>query len=191
MLTLILGGARSGKSRYALQLAGDLTSDCSSPDLLFIATATACDAEMADRIQKHRADRDSTWRTLEEPFDPAAVVRANPSAGVIVVDCITLLLTNHFMEIWSDETERIDDLDLDGINHAIKDLIDAAKESQSSVILVANELGLGLVPETALGRVFRDAAGWANQEIAAHANQVVLMVAGIPLTVKGPGQGVR
>jgi len=174
-----------------LQLAGAVTSGSSSPNLLFIATATACDAEMADRIRKHKADRDIIWRTVEEPLDPAAVVRANPSADVIVVDCITLLLSNHFMEVWSDEAERIDDVDLEGVNRAVKELIDAAKTSPSSVILVANELGLGLVPETALGRVFRDTAGWANQEIAAQADQVVLMVAGIPVIVKGPGQGVR
>jgi len=190
MLIFILGGARSGKSRYALQLASELSRDSPSPELIFIATATACDAEMADRIEKHKADRDSVWRTVEEPLNPAAIVQANSNASVIVVDCITLFLTNHFMKVWSDDAESIGISDLDGINQAVKDLITAAVESPCTVIVVANELGLGLVPETALGRVFRDAAGWANQEIAARADRVVLMVAGIPLTVKEPGNGL-
>jgi adenosylcobinamide kinase/adenosylcobinamide-phosphate guanylyltransferase len=185
MLTFILGGARSGKSRYALNLARELTRDNPSPEMVFIATATACDAEMTDRIQRHRSDRESIWITVEEPMNPAAVVRANSNADVIVVDCITLFLTNHFMELWSDETEHIHELSLEGIRQVVGELIDAAVESPSQVIMVANELGLGLVPETPLGRVFRDAAGWANQEIAANADHVLLMVAGIPLTVKG------
>ena len=187
MLTFILGGARSGKSRYALQLARELVIGCNSPELLFVATATPGDAEMADRIQKHRTDRDSDWKTVEEPLNPADIVRANSSADVIVVDCITLFITNHFMEVWSEDTANIEDIDLRSTNIAVQDLITSAVESPSQVILVANEVGLGLVPETVLGRVFRDAAGWANQEIAAKANQVVLMVAGIPLVVKKSG----
>jgi adenosylcobinamide kinase/adenosylcobinamide-phosphate guanylyltransferase len=163
-LILVLGGARSGKSRFALELFAEAPEP-----RFFIATAEALDGEMAARIEHHRAERDGRWRTLEAPLDPASVL---PEAGgPVVLDCLSLWLTN-LMAAERDhmsETER---------------LLAAIAGHPYPVVLVSNEVGLGLVPETRLGREFRDALGRMNQTVAAHADQVVLMVAGLPLTFK-------
>jgi adenosylcobinamide kinase/adenosylcobinamide-phosphate guanylyltransferase len=164
-LTLVLGGARSGKSRHAEMLIMRAT-----PPWTYVATAQAFDREMRERIGKHRARRSSDWRTLEIPVDIADAVRSD---APLLLDCATLWLSNAMLagrdiEV---ETDR---------------LIAAMREAPGPLVVVSNEVGLGIVPETALGRDFRDAQGILNQRIAAVADYVVFMAAGLPLTLKQP-----
>ncbi len=160
-LTLVLGGARSGKSAYAERLLGAGS---------YIATAEPGDAEMAARIAAHRARRGPQWRTVEAPLELAGAIRA--AAPPILVDCLTLWLANLFA------AGRIPE-------HESEALLAALREAAGPVVLVANEVGLGLVPETALGRAFRDAAGRLNQAVAAAVQRVVFVAAGLPLVLKG------
>ncbi|MET3709684.1 adenosylcobinamide kinase/adenosylcobinamide-phosphate guanylyltransferase [Sphingomonas trueperi] len=163
----VLGGARSGKSRYAQLRAQSLTGD-----LLYIATAQAFDAEMAERIARHRADRGPRWSTLDVPLDLPAAILANAAPGrVLLVDCLTLWTSNLMF------AER----DLDAETEA---LATAVTEAVGPVLLVANEVGLGIVPDNALARRFRDAAGRINQAIAAAAEEVQFIAAGLPLRLK-------
>ncbi|MCH9808192.1 MAG: bifunctional adenosylcobinamide kinase/adenosylcobinamide-phosphate guanylyltransferase [Alphaproteobacteria bacterium] len=167
--TLILGGARSGKSRRALALAEPFDRK------ILIATAQALDHEMKARIAAHRAERDATWQTIEEPLQlQDAIIEAgalHPSNTVIVVDCLTLWLSNlmHAGQPPDKETAS---------------LIQAAGNCTAELILISNELGLGLVPETELGRGFRDCQGRLNQSVAAVADTVEFVVAGIPMKLK-------
>jgi adenosylcobinamide kinase/adenosylcobinamide-phosphate guanylyltransferase len=165
-VTLILGGARSGKSARALALAA------TAPHV-FIATAEALDAEMAERIRLHQAERGPDWGLAEAPLDLAEAIRANAGEGVtLLADCLTLWLSNlmHHQRDPDTETEA---------------LIAALGEVPGSVILVSNEVGMGLAPMNALGRAFRDAQGRLNQRIAAMADHVEFVAAGLPLTLKG------
>ncbi len=164
-LTLILGGARSGKSRHAEALIAAVP-----PPWVYVATATAGDAEMRDRIEVHRARRGSAWRTIEASVDLAAALDAAGPAPVLV-DCLTLWLSNlilgdHPIEARSHELER------------------ALDRRQAASVLVANEVGLGIVPDNALARRFRDAAGLLHQRLAGRADRVVLVAAGLPLVLK-------
>ncbi|HFQ95842.1 MAG TPA: bifunctional adenosylcobinamide kinase/adenosylcobinamide-phosphate guanylyltransferase [Anaerolineae bacterium] len=176
-ITLILGGARSGKSTHAETLARQLGGD----DVLYLATAQALDQEMADRIANHRAQRPAAWRTLEAPLHPGRALRAQrPRASVILVDCITLLVSNLLLaheHAGMEEIERI-------VMAEIDDLLAAARDLDAQLILVSNEVGMGLVPDNALGRAYRDLLGRANQRLAAAADRVIFMVAGLPLMVK-------
>ncbi len=165
-VTLLLGGARSGKSRRALQLA-----EAASPTRTFIATAEPLDDEMASRIAKHQADRGQGWTTREAPIDLVDVLHETVRADhVVLVDCLTLWLSNliHHDRNVDDEVER---------------LLDALR-LPGELILVSNELGLGLVPSTPLGRRFRDQQGWLNQAVAAASDRVEFVAAGLPLTLK-------
>lgn len=168
--TLVLGGARSGKSAFAERLAAK-----SGLERLYLATATPFDAEMAARIARHRVDRAGEgWQTLEEPFDIATVIhREAASTRVMLVDCLTLWL-NNLMFAGRD------------VAAAQAALLEALRQARGPVILVSNEVGLGLVPETALGRDFRDAQGRLNQAVAAQVTEVVFVAAGLPLKLK-PG----
>ena len=164
---LVLGGARSGKSRYAQARAEALDGD-----LVYIATAQPLDDEMEDRIARHRADRGARWSTLDVPLDPTAAIRAQAAPGrVLLVDCLTLWTSNLMF------AER----DLDAETEA---LATAVAEARGPLILVANEVGLGIVPDNALARRFRDAAGRINQSVAAAANEVQFLAAGLPLRLK-------
>lgn len=162
-LILIGGGARSGKSRFALERARREGSR-----LVFIATAEAGDEEMARRIEMHRADRGPDFVTIEAPVELPAAIR-NADFDAIVVDCLTLWLAN------------ILDRDFDA---ATKDLEDAARSSRACVILVTNEVGCGIVPDNALAREFRDRAGFLNQRMAEAAAEVYWMVFGQRLRIK-------
>jgi len=167
---LLLGGARSGKSRYALEQAQVIGGSAA-----VVATARALDGDMAARIARHRAERPARWATLEEPHDmPAACRRAARSHDVVVVDCITVWVSNLM--------ERGDDDAL--VLAAVDDLAKLLRERLVSVILVSNEVGEGVHPPTELGRRFRDLLGLVNQRLAAAADRVTLMVAALPLTVK-------
>lgn len=163
-ITLVLGGARAGKSRYALALLGGG---------LFIATAEAGDAEMAERIAAHRAERGDAWTTLEEPLDLAAVLRRHAGdTRAILVDCLTLWLSNLM--------HRDRDIDVE-----TNEMLAALDQRAGETAFVANEVGLGIVPDNALARRFRDAQGTLNRRVAARADHVVFMAAGLPLTLKG------
>jgi adenosylcobinamide kinase / adenosylcobinamide-phosphate guanylyltransferase len=167
-LILLIGGARSGKSRLALERARALAGE-----LVYVATGEALDAEMAERIARHRAERGARWRTVEAPLDlPQAVARESGGAKVLVVDCLTLWLSNLMLR------ER-------DIAAATTDLLAALASRQNTVLLVSNEVGMGIVPENALARRFRDEAGRLNQAAATVADEVVLVCAGLSLRVKG------
>lgn len=166
-LLFVLGGARSGKSRYALNRAEALPGA-----LLFVATAQALDKEMDSRIARHREERGPRWRTIEEPLDLATVVRAESTADrVLLIDCLTLWASNLLLA----------DRDIDAATVA---LVRALGEAQGPVILVANEVGLGIVPDNALARRFRDVAGIINQAVAACVNEAAFMAAGLPMRLK-------
>lgn len=166
--TLILGGARSGKSRRALNLA-----ESHGPNRAFIATAEALDAEMADRITRHQEERSEGWQTIEAPLDlPGALAEAPPLTDICLIDCLTLWLSN-LMHHGRD------------VEAATTALGDALITASMPVILVSNEVGLGLVPETPLGRAFRDAQGRLNQTMADQCDRVEFIAAGLPLTLKG------
>lgn len=165
-LTFVLGGARSGKSHYAEQLV-----EAHPAPWTYIATAQALDAEMVERIAHHRARRDAAWQTLDAPLALAAALDGLPEGRPLLVDCLTLWLTNIML------AGR--DVDAESLH-----LAEALARPRGPWVVVANEVGLGIVPENALARRFRDAAGRLNQMIAARADHVSLMVAGLPLKVK-------
>jgi adenosylcobinamide kinase / adenosylcobinamide-phosphate guanylyltransferase len=167
LVTLVLGGARSGKSRYAERLIEHAAASGT-----YCATAEAGDAEMAERIAAHRARRGPFWRTVETPLAlaPAIAAAAAPERPVLV-DCLTLWLSNLLIAGGQPDAD-------------VGVLCRALHEAVGPVVLVSNEVGMGLVPETPLGRHFRDAAGRLNQEVAALADRVVFVTAGLPLMLK-------
>jgi adenosylcobinamide kinase / adenosylcobinamide-phosphate guanylyltransferase len=166
-LTLVLGGARSGKSRYAEGLI-----EAAAPAGIYCATAEPGDDEMRERIALHRARRGAFWRTIEAPIDlTGATAQASPEHPLLI-DCLTIWLSNLLLAGRS-------------LDQEFATLRAALRDAAGPAVLVANEVGLGLVPETPLGRRFRDAAGRLNQEIAAIADRVVFLAAGLPLMLKG------
>jgi adenosylcobinamide kinase/adenosylcobinamide-phosphate guanylyltransferase len=167
-VSLILGGARSGKSRYAEGLVEAHSGPC-----VYLATAEAGDGEMAARIAAHQARRSARWITVEESFDLCGALKAAAGADrAVLVDCLTLWLSNLMAADRDVEAES-------------RRLVECLAALDGPVVLVSNEVGQGIVPENALARAFRDQAGWLNQAAAAAADQVVYMVAGLPLVVKG------
>ena len=176
-LTLILGGARSGKSTHAQQLARERGGD----DVLFVATAQALDDEMAARIAAHRAGRPAAWRTLEAPRHVGeAILQAGPCA-VVLVDCLTLLVSNAVLVL--PESASAAEAEAAALAE-VEELIAAYRHGTASWIVISNEVGLGLVPPYPVGRAYRDALGRANQRLSAEADEVLFMVAGIPMKVK-------
>jgi adenosylcobinamide kinase/adenosylcobinamide-phosphate guanylyltransferase len=169
-ITLVLGGARSGKSRYAENLIAALPPPW-QPPWTYLATAEAGDAEMAARIAAHRARRGPQWRTVEAPHDLTAVLRSCPAMPVLI-DCLTLWLSNLML------AEADIDVEIDRLEQTLA-------SASAPAILVANEVGSGIVPDNPLGRRFRDLQGVLNQRMAARADRVVLVVAGLPLAIKG------
>jgi adenosylcobinamide kinase/adenosylcobinamide-phosphate guanylyltransferase len=174
MLTLVLGGARSGKSSYAQSLVADRRA-------IYLATARRNgDREMRARISRHRGDRPEQWITLEEPIEvPSVIRRAAPLDAPVIVECVTLWLSN-LLERESRTPVRKQQEILLG---AVRQL--AAVAEERNVIAVSNEVGGGIVPATRIGRRFRDLQGWANQILAREAELVVMVVAGLPLVLKG------
>lgn len=164
---LVLGGARSGKSRYAQRRA-----EAAGGRLVFLATAEIRDDEMRDRIDRHRRDRGPEWTTIEEPLDLAQAIAAQAGPGAtLLVDCLTLWAANLMAA----------DRDVEA---ALADARAAMAASAGTIVLVANEVGLGIVPDNPLARRFRDVAGRINQAIAETADEVVFVAAGLPLTLK-------
>ncbi|MBN8944524.1 MAG: bifunctional adenosylcobinamide kinase/adenosylcobinamide-phosphate guanylyltransferase [Rhizobiales bacterium] len=165
-VTLVLGGARSGKSRHAEGLI-----EAHPAPWLYVATAQAYDDEMRARIAEHRARRGEGWQTVDAPVDLAGAIASAPAGMPILVDCLTLWLTNLLLA----------EADIPAARAA---LAAACRQAKGQLVLVSNEVGLGIVPDNALARRFRDEAGRLHQELAADANHVVFMVAGLPMIVK-------
>ena len=188
-LIMILGGARSGKSHAAERLAGRLAGDA---PVLFIATAQATDDEMRTRIVRHQQDRPAHWITIEEPLHVGDALRhqvERTPASVVLLDCITLLVANHLTaalpEITGDLLPSADEANAQArIDTAIADLLAAYRASSATLILVSNEVGMGVVPDHPLGRVYRDLLGRVNARLAADADEVYLMIAGLPIEIK-------
>ena len=167
----VTGGARSGKSR----LAEGLAAGYGAP-LGYIATGRAGDAEMAERIARHRARRGPAWRTVEEPEDIAGAISANEgSCNALLVDCVTLWLTNLLLK-YDDGARALEE---------VATLVRLLPELQTPLILVSNEVGMGIVPENALARAFRDLAGEASEMLARAADEVYVMFSGLPMKLKG------
>ncbi len=170
-VTLVLGGVRSGKSRWAQEFASKFDR------VAYVATAQARDAEMREKIHRHQEDRPKHWQTLEEPLQLARVLTDHATEfDILLVDCLTVFVAN-LME--AAET------DPDSFGWRIESLVEALRETPVSLVLVSNEVGCGLVPPYPAGRRYRDALGELNQRVAALADNVVLMVAGLPLALKG------
>ena len=176
-VTMILGGARSGKSSHALQLAEE-----TGKSVTFLATAQALDEEMSARIQKHRIERPVHWETLEIPFDIASCV-GQIQSEVVILDCITLLVTNIMMQFVKEDLVDEEPFLL-AVQKEINELTAALREQDRDWLIVSNEVGLGLVPPYQMGRVYRDALGWANQQLARIADKVIFMMSGLPMIVK-------
>jgi adenosylcobinamide kinase/adenosylcobinamide-phosphate guanylyltransferase len=171
MLQLILGGARSGKSRLAEKLASD-----SGLDVIYIATSQPLDGEMNQRVAVHRERRPAEWGLIEEPVELARVLRENAGEGrCLLVDCLTLWLTNLLM---LDDPQRL--------VQEREALLDGLAELPGEIIFVSNETGLGVVPLGELTRRYVDEAGWLHQALAERCHRVVFTVAGLPMILKGP-----
>ena len=172
-ITLILGGARSGKSRHGEQLIESALGGDYYESATYLATAEALDDEMKARVAEHRARRGDAWRTVEEPMNLVGALTANADpARPILVDCLTLWLTNIMVAGRDTDAET-------------QSLVAALQELGGPVMLISNEVGLGIVPDNALAREFRDRAGRLNQDIAAVADRVTFIAAGLPLILKG------
>lgn len=174
---LVLGGARSGKSTFAENLALEALSKLkprkqhhSNQSIIYIATATAGDDEMSDRIKQHRHRRDEQWQTIEEPLDLAKTLNECPADSIILVDCLTLWLSNCLhRKCWDSQK---------------KQLLETLPQLPSTVILVSNEVGSGIIPMGELSRQFVDESGWLHQHLAEHCSDVSLIVAGLPMALK-------
>ena len=172
-VVLITGGARSGKSRYAMELAGGHEGG-----RVYIATAEPVDADMRGRIEKHKEERGEMFTTIEEPLDLAGALGSVPEgAGVAVVDCLTVWLGNLMHHHCEGEGE--------GELPGVAEFLEILGAPPCDLILVTNEVGMGIIPENRLARSYRDTLGRLNQEVARRAGQVVLMVSGLPVAIKG------
>jgi adenosylcobinamide kinase / adenosylcobinamide-phosphate guanylyltransferase len=179
-LIFILGGARSGKSAYAQRLAEEL----GGARVVYVATAQAGDEEMRARIEMHRAERPTSWRTLEAPLlTGASLTGATGDVRVVLLDCVTLLVSNAAIATGDDADSAAAEA---AAGREVDALLNAYRAGEATWIVISNEVGMGLVPPYPLGRVYRDALGRANQQIAAAADRVLLMVAGLPWELKAP-----
>ncbi|MEE8419413.1 MAG: bifunctional adenosylcobinamide kinase/adenosylcobinamide-phosphate guanylyltransferase [Dehalococcoidales bacterium] len=178
---LIIGGARGGKSHFAQELALK-----SGKQVLFVATAEAGDDEMGRRIREHQKNRPAGWRTLEAATNIGQAIREHSGdAGVILVDCVTLLVNNIFSR-YTDPAGEMTDVPMieKEVASEIDELIKCVSGLEAAFIIVTNEVGMDLVPANEMGRLYRDLLGRANQLLAAQADEVYLMVAGLPVVIK-------
>jgi adenosylcobinamide kinase/adenosylcobinamide-phosphate guanylyltransferase len=178
-LIFLLGGARSGKSHYAEQWART-----TGHQVLFVATAQAFDEEMRERIQRHQAERPATWHTLEAPQQVAPALQsalASDLHDIVLLDCITLLAANVLLALAEDCTQEEAN---QAVLVEIEQLLSVYQQSSATWLVVSNEVGMGVVPPTRLGRLYRDALGRANQRLAQQADEVLLLVAGLPWRLK-------
>lgn len=170
-IIFITGGARSGKSRYAQELALQM-----SADPVYVATARQWDGDFQDRIRRHRQERDARWSSIEEEKHISGL---DLQGKVVVIDCITLWITNFFIDLKNDVDACLD---------ACKKEIDTLFRQDAVLIIISNEIGMGVHAETEIGRKFTDLQGWINQYIAVKSGKVLLMVSGIPVTIKNDSQ---
>jgi adenosylcobinamide kinase/adenosylcobinamide-phosphate guanylyltransferase len=177
-ITLLIGGARSGKSSYALRLAKD-----SGSQVMYLAPGIPCDDEMKDRIERHRRDRPRGWQTIEETIHlKRALADTDDSIGLVLFDDLSFWVSNllvHYQDQGKgkDQIEKL-------ILGRVSEFFNVAKEHELKLIVVSNEVGMGIVPNTPLGRIYRDILGWTNQLAASHADRVFLLVAGLPTRIK-------
>ncbi len=176
-VTLVLGGVRSGKSRFALELGSKAQS------VTFVATARVSDDEMRVKVERHRAERPTHWKTIEEPLKLAKLIGEMSACDeLVLVDCLTLFAANLMEAHGQDRPALLSETE---------DLISILRNAKCPVVLVSNEVGSGVVPAYASGRQFRDVLGDLNQQVATIADRVVLMIAGLPLFIKGSIEGLR
>lgn len=186
-LIFVTGGARSGKSCWAEELAAK-----AGRRVVYLATCVPQDEEMTARVKLHQQRRPAAWLTVEEPLEVAGVIsRVAPQAEAILVDCLTLWLTNRLFAgrpLLGEADFNLADLDLDQLAPDIlaqaDAMVEAARASRATVVIVSNEIGLGIVPGAPLSRLYRDLLGWVNQRVAARADEVYLVTAGIPIEIK-------
>ena len=179
-ITLLLGGARSGKSYFAQEAAKNASG------VIFVATAEAGDEDMKRRIRIHKEDRPDRWKTLEATTHiGSAIEKFRQDEELVIIDCITMLVTNIICQIEEKDFDSCDEAVLEEKVYAeIKELQGCLKKCPASFIIVSNEVGLGIVPDNRISRIYRDLLGRANQMLAQSADEVYLMVAGIPLKIK-------
>ncbi len=177
-LIFVLGGARAGKSRFAQELA-QAKADAAGAPVCFIATAEALDDDMRARIARHRAERPPDWRVIEEPRALAAAYAQAAEAGVVLVDCLTLLVSNWLLAMPDDEANC-----LNALETTLAAFLQTFSRREQTVIVVSNEVGLGVVPDNALARRYRDLLGRVNQSVAAAATEAYFVVAGIAWRLK-------
>lgn len=178
---LILGGARSGKSALAEDMAAQL-----GRQVIYVATAGIHDQEMEKRVQLHRVRRPSDWQTVEETHDLSRVWEHAPLGSVVLVDCLTLWVTNLLLDQRLPQPGASKEQKEQYILDSIKEFIRTGQENKNTLILVSNEVGLGIVPDNELGRLFRDLAGKVNQCVAGLADRVFFVIAGMPMEIKAP-----
>lgn len=168
---LVLGGARSGKTSHALEIVDQLATT-QERQKIYVATAQIFDPEMQDRVRRHQEERDETWMTLEAPLELSTIIRMHAQPDrILLVDCLTLWLSNHLLAEHDLEAKRAD-------------LIEAISEAKGDLVFVSNEVGLSIVPDNKLGRQFRDESGWMNQQVAKASDKVTFVAAGLPLIMK-------
>jgi adenosylcobinamide kinase/adenosylcobinamide-phosphate guanylyltransferase len=170
-IILFTGGARSGKSTRAEQYAARL-----GRAVVYLATAEAGDDEMRERIARHQAQRPAAWPTVEAPLAPSAALREIPAGSAVLLDCLSLLVTNLLLANEADPEPAV--------TAEVAAIMDVAAGQSLTLLIVTNEVGLGIVPAYPLGRVYRDLLGRANQQVAARADEVYLVVAGLPVEIK-------
>lgn len=181
-ITFVIGGMRSGKSRHAESLV-----EATPPPWSYVATAEAGDAEMAARISTHRARRGAHWQTVEAPHELAAAIAMLPRASAVLIDCVTLWLSNRMLAQLGPDPSRHDGIDaamIRNIDTEVEALLAVLERHAGPVVIVANEVGLAIVPDNVLARRFCDLQGRLNQRLAAAADRVILVVAGLPLVLK-------
>jgi adenosylcobinamide kinase/adenosylcobinamide-phosphate guanylyltransferase len=178
-LIFLLGGARSGKSTFAEDWA-----KTHGREVVFVATAQAFDSEMQERIIAHRESRPAHWRTIEAPLQVGAAIQQTQAGyDTLVLDCVTLLASNAVLQLPEDCTQAQADA---AVMAEVDGLIEAYQQSDATWLVISNEVGMGIVPPYRLGRVYRDALGRANQRLAGVADEVLLLVAGLPWRLKSP-----
>jgi adenosylcobinamide kinase / adenosylcobinamide-phosphate guanylyltransferase len=180
-MVLILGGARGGKSDFAEELAAE-----QGRDVLYVATAEARDEEMRARIAAHQAARPRCWRTLEAPLHVGRSLTAVPAPAVALLDCLTLLVSNVLGAVAGEDPYADGSYDRAraALDQELVDLVNWRRQSGANLLVVSNEVGMGLVPPYPLGRAYRDLLGWANRRLARLSDEVYLVVAGIPVDLK-------
>ncbi len=184
-VTFVLGGARSGKSRFARDRAAKLAAR-KELQVVYLATATVEDEEMKLRVARHRLSRPSDWRTVEEPRQVSKALESCAEAGIIIVDCLTLFVANLLHELGADKSEAAADIQSfeARVSAEIVAILKQCRRIDAQVLLISNEVGMAVVPPTPLGRLFRDIAGRVNQVVAEEADEVFFLVAGLARKLK-------